>query len=60
MQIALEELPSKPIPTERDDDLVADPESSLDEDITLKMVESHMQHQASENDSGGGGHCFDE
>lgn len=55
----MEELPSKPIPTEREDDMIADPESSIDVDITLKMVDSHKQ-LPSENDSGGGGHCLEE
>lgn len=51
--VTLNEMPPKPIPTERSDDKIANPDSSQESIAdTLKM--SHFRQQPiSENDSGG-------
>lgn len=57
--ISLDEIPSKPLPTLQDDDQVCNPDSSSENNVTLKLIDSQMQ-LGSENDSGGGGRCFED
>jgi len=44
----------------QDDDKVCNPDSSsCENNVTLRLIDSQL-HLGTENDSGGGGHCFED